>query len=597
MLPTHKENMPRKRVAVIDRNSCIPQPDEYLCKRLCPINRSGAECVTVGPDNKPLINEELCISCGICVKKCPRRAISVLNLPAELDEDPIHRYGQNMFSLYRLPVPKRQAVVGLIGPNGMGKSTVLSVLSGRFRPNCGQSDAPPWEQIIAKFRGTELQAYLKRLADGSLSAAYKPQNVDAIPTLFKGRLEAFLKKAGGDAKGIASVTKRLRIEPLLGREMTELSGGELQLAAVAATLLKDKDFYFFDEPSSYLDIFVRLLVANEIRALAERKVVMIVEHDMALLDYLTDYVHVLYGEAGVFGIVSPPYGVRVGINAFLEGYIKEDNVRFRKDPVTFSRTARPFGKSSLFASFPEYAKSFKNFKLVTEGGNLYKGEVIGILGHNAIGKSTFIKMLTGEVKPDEGQSMELTLSYKPQRITLSDEEQGLTVQEFLRHRAGKLGHETKSMIAFLGLEKLLERDISTLSGGELQACFIAAALAKDADLTLMDEPSAFLDVEQRLRVAKLIRQQAEEKERPFFVVDHDLLFIDAISDRLMLFSGQPGVKGHGQAPMALEDGMNSFLCLLGITYRRDPHTGRPRINKPGSQKDSEQKTEGKYYYA
>jgi len=589
--------MPRKRIAVIDRELCNPQPDNYLCRRICPINRSGSECVSVGADKKPLINEEFCITCGICVKKCPRHAISAINLPAELDESPIHRYGPNLFALYRLPVPKRQAVVGLIGPNGMGKSTVLSVLSGRFRPNCGQRHAPPWNDIIARFRGTELQDYLKRLSDGGVTTAYKPQNVDSIPSMFKGSVEAFLKKAGGTAHGISDVAKRLRIGHLLEREIAELSGGELQLVAVAATLLKDRDFYFFDEPSSYLDIFARLLVANEIRSLAERKVVMIVEHDMALLDYLTDYVHVLYGEAGVFGVVSPPYGVRVGINAFLEGYIKEDNVRFRKEPVTFARVARSFGKSSLFMSFPEYAKSFKSFKLTTEGGNLYKGEVIGVLGPNAIGKSTFIRMLAGDLKPDAGQAIKLTLSYKSQRILLADGDHGTAVQEFIRQRAGRLGQESKSVASFLGLEKLMERDVSTLSGGELQACFIAAALSRDADLTLMDEPSAFLDVEQRLRVAKLIRQQAEERGRPFFVVDHDLLFIDAISDRLMLFDGKPGVSGHANAPMPLEDGMNAFLRVLGITYRRDPHTGRPRINKPGSQKDEEQKAAGKYYYA
>ncbi len=518
-----------------------------------------------------------------------------MNLPSRLDESPIHRYGPNMFSLYRLPVPKKQAVVGLIGPNGTGKTTVLSILSGQFRPNCSLGAAPSWEEIIHRFRGTELQEYLKRLARGGLTTAYKPQKVDAIPSMFRGKVSGFLQKIS--PSGWKEMVERLHISGIVGRSLSDLSGGELQMVAVAATLLKDRDFYFFDEPSSYLDIFTRLVVANEIRRLAEGKIVMLVEHDMALLDYLTDYVHILYGEPGAFGIVSPPYGVRVGINAFLEGYIKEDNVRFRQEGVTFSRRARPFTRSSLFMQFPPLRKSFGPFSLETEGGSLYKGEVIGILGPNAIGKSTFIRMLAGEEKPDSGSPAVTGLSYKPQRVVLSEDEAGMTVEGLIAERAGGLGQESKGVISFLGLEKLLEHDASTLSGGELQSCFIAAALLKKSGIVLMDEPSAFLDVEQRLRVAKLIRQQAEERQKPFFVVDHDLLFVDAISDRLMLFSGRPSVSGRAAAPVQLEQGMNSFLKVLGITYRRDPHTGRPRINKPGSQKDAEQKAKGKYYYA
>jgi len=114
---------------------------------------------------------------------------------------------------------------------------------------------------------------------------------------------------------------------------------------------------------------------------------------------------------------------------------------------------------------------------------------------------------------------------------------------------------------------------------------------------LLDEPTAFLDVEQRLRVAKLIRQIAESREIPCFVVDHDLQFIDAVSDRVMVFEGVPGKSGHGLKPCGLEEGMNRLLKSLGVTYRRDPQTGRPRANKPGSQKDVEQKQSGRYYYS
>jgi len=126
---------------------------------------------------------------------------------------------------------------------------------------------------------------------------------------------------------------------------------------------------------------------------------------------------------------------------------------------------------------------------------------------------------------------------------------------------------------------------------------IACALGKEHEILFLDEPSAFLDVEQRLRVAKLIRSHVENRETAAFVVDHDLQLIDSISDRLMVFEGERGVSGEGRSPSSLDEGMNRFLKTLDITFRRDPQTGRARANKPDSQKDREQKESGKYYYA
>lgn len=593
--------MPKqKRTAVIDRELCKPKICNYLCQRVCPVNRSKEDCVTVSPeDRKPLIAEELCVGCGICVKKCPTQAITVVNLPEKLEKNPIHRYGRNMFQLFKLPVPKRNAVVGLIGPNGVGKSTVLNILAGDLKPNTGlPGRSIPWDDIIQRFRGTELQDYMARLSRKDVRSAYKPQQVDMIPRIWNGMVFDLLKKA--DKKGrIAQIAKSLGIEEMMPKEISSLSGGELQLFAITAVLLKDADFYFFDEPSSYLDVQERLLVAREIRKLAEKAVVMVVEHDLAVADYMADYTHILYGRPGVFGIVSNPYGVRVGINTYLDGYIKEENMRFRTEPIVFSGRARVSEKNRLFMKFPGFEKAFREFSLKTEPGELYRGEIIGILGPNATGKTTFIKMLAGKEKPDKGKGISgLELAYKQQRLVLNKKEAGMVLRDFIKTRSRRksLGKEEKRIIRFLGLEKLLERDIKKLSGGEVQASFIAAALLKESDLMLFDEPSAFLDVEQRLRVAKLLRNRTESMEIPCFVVDHDLQFLDAISDRVMVFEGKQGVKGHGLSPAPLKEGMNKFLKALGITFRRDPQTGRPRANKPGSQKDQEQKEKGQYYY-
>jgi ATP-binding cassette subfamily E protein 1 len=289
----------------------------------------------------------------------------------------------------------------------------------------------------------------------------------------------------------------------------------------------------------------------------------------------------------------------VGINTYLEGYIREENMRFREKAVTFSRTAAQSQKNHVFMEFTAFEKKFSDFSMRTEAGKLYRGEIIGILGPNGIGKTTFIRMLSGELKADKGEAIrDIRVSYKPQRLVVDDDESGMKVSEYLEKVVGSKVYQTefKKKASSFRAEKIMDKTIKNLSGGELQAVFILAALGKDHDVLLLDEPSAFLDVEQRLGMAKMLRAHAEETEAPAFVIDHDLQVIDSISDRIMVFEGVGGVEGFGKSPTSLEAGMNSFLKSLGITFRRDPQTSRPRANKPDSQKDAEQKGEGKYYY-
>jgi ATP-binding cassette subfamily E protein 1 len=589
--------MAKKRIVVHDRELCKFMKCVYQCMKACPINRSGEECITKDESGYPAFNEEICIGCGLCAKACDRAgfsAITVVNLPKELEEDPIHRYGKNQFALYRLPIPKKNMVMGLIGPNGVGKTTVLNILSGNLKPNAGVfRGSVSWDTIIEKFKGTELQDYLQNLATRGVSMGYKPQHVDYIPKMWKGKVIDLLKKHGDYEKAV----ERLGMGEMLGKDIETLSGGELQLLAVAAVLSKENDFYFFDEPSSYLDVSQRLMVAREIRNLARSHDVMVVEHDLAILDYLSDHVHILYGQPGAFGVVSNPYGVRVGINTYLEGFIKEENVRFRDKPILFSKTARPAMKDRLLLGFSGFKKSFGDFRLKTEVGEMHKGEIIGIVGPNGIGKTTFIRMLVGDLEPDSGKPVKMSLSYKPQRLVFEGGDPD--VREYITTHIGNRieDAEFKRILASLGIERNLDKKMKTLSGGELQAVFIACALGKEHDILFLDEPSAFLDVEQRLRVAKIIRSHVEGREISAFVVDHDLQLIDSIADRLMVFEGERGVSGIGKTPCSLNDGMNRFLRTLDITFRRDPQTGRARANKPDSQKDGEQKGNNQYYYA
>jgi ATP-binding cassette subfamily E protein 1 len=561
----------------------------------------GEETITLDPETgKARIAENLCTGTGICVKKCPFGAIHVVNLPEELEKDVSHRYGPNRFVLYRLPIPRPEKVTGLIGQNGTGKSTALKILSGDFKPNFGLYDEPPeWDEIIRAYRGSELQSYFEKLSTESLVVVQKPQYVDKIPKVTKGVVSELLEKVD-ERNALKDVMKELRIETIIDRELGVISGGELQRVAIAAVILRDADVYLFDEPSSYLDIYQRIEVAKVIQKLAkEGKTVIVVEHDLAVLDYLSEYVCVLYGTPSVYGIVSHPHGVREGINIFLEGYLPSENMRFRKEGIQFHLRpprSKPTGKA--FFAFGELKKGFDGFKLITESGSIHSGEVIGILGANALGKSTFIKLLANVEEPDEGEvpAEDLKVSHKPQYI--SPKFDG-TVQELFHDEVGKVTNTEwfKSEVNRpLTINPLLDCYIESLSGGELQRVAIALCLARQADIYLLDEPSAFLDVEQRLAAAKAIKKIVESRDVVAFVVEHDIVTIDYLSDRLMIFSGKPSIEGYAMTPVDLRKGMNRFLNLMGITFRRDPQTGRPRVNKEDSKLDRLQKESGEYYY-
>ncbi len=561
--------------------------------------RSHKETIQFEQD-KAVIRELLCSGCGICIKKCPFEAISIVNLPDELETGCSHRFGQNTFKLYRLPTPSAGVVLGLLGQNGIGKTTTLKILSGKIQLNLGYHEEPPdWEKIVRHFRGSTLQDYFQKMSHDELKISYKPQYVDKVPQAVSGKVGELLEDV--DERGeLEVISEKLEIKKLWGRPLEVLSGGELQRVAVAAAISREANVYLLDEPSSYLDVKQRLEVARAIRSLKEyEKTVIIAEHDLAIIDYLSDQICIFYGQPGVYGIVSNVHGVRTGINIYLQGYIGDENVRFREQAIIFHekppRTSLAIGETLL--SWKQIKKTYEGFSLIAHPGEIRRGEVIGILGANGIGKTTFIRILAGREKTDDGKEFENSeVSYKPQYI--SAEYEG-TVQELLVKIAGEKMTSSwykTEILQPLGISTLLDRTITELSGGELQKVAIATCLSRKADLYLLDEPSAYLDVEERLNMARTIRRVVETHNVTAFVVEHDVVAQDFVADRLMVFTGEPGVEGIAKPPINLRAGMNLFLKEMEVTFRRDPITKRPRVNKDGSKLDRFQKRIGEYYY-
>jgi ATP-binding cassette subfamily E protein 1 len=561
--------------------------------------RSKVEAIRIEGE-KAVISESLCSGCGICVKKCPFKAINIVNLPDELEADCSHRFSENSFKLFRLPMPSAGTVLGLLGQNGIGKSTTLKVFSGDIKPNLGRYENPPeWSEIIQYYRGSSLQDYFQKMSEKKIKVSSKPQYVDKIPKAVTGKAGDLLERVD-ERKILDLLADELELRKIWDRPLEVLSGGELQRVAVAAALSRDADVYLFDEPSSYLDVKQRLTVARAIRSLKEQqKTILVAEHDLAIIDYLSDQICVFYGEPGVYGVVSHVHGVRTGINIYLQGYIPDENIMFRKESIVFQERPPTAGMNinAPLLKWDTFEKTFKGFKLKAEPGEIRSGEIVGILGPNGIGKTTFVKILAGIEETDDKRKLaDLTVSYKPQYI--APDYPG-TVQELLMSVAKENFTSSwyKTEIAQpLRLQMLMDRNVMELSGGELQKVAIAACLSRKTDLFLLDEPSAYLDVEERLNVAKTLRRVVEAHGIPAFVVEHDVVTQDFIADRLMVFNGEPGVSGTANTPTSLRQGMNIFLKEMNITFRRDPTTLRPRVNKEDSQMDKFQKDIGEYYY-
>lgn len=601
------DKMKNARIAIVNDDKCKPKRCRQECKKSCPVVKTGKLCIEVTPASKvAFISEILCIGCGICVKKCPFDAITIINLPTNLEKEVTHRYSANSFKLHRLPTPRPGQVLGLVGTNGIGKSTALKILAGKQKPNLGRFDDPPdWEEILRYFRGSELQNYFTKVLEDDIKATIKPQYVDNVPRAIKGPMKkvgelinARLEKSKEDARYILST---LDLRHILKRDINQLSGGELQRFTIAMTCVQDATVYMFDEPSSYLDVKQRLKAAEIIRSVLDAtSYCIVVEHDLSVLDYLSDFVCILYGVPSVYGVVTLPASVREGINIFLDGHLPAENLRFRTESLQF-RLVDANDNFQIDASrrftYPELRKTQGDFKLRVKPGEFTDSEIIVMMGENGTGKTTFCKLLAGAIPPDDGTEVpKLNISMKPQKI--APKFTGTVRQLFFKKiRASFLNSQFNTdVVKPLKIEDIIDQEVQHLSGGELQRVAIVLALGKIADIYLIDEPSAYLDSEQRIICSKVIRRFIIHAKKTAFIVEHDFIMATYLADKVIVFEGKPSEDAYANPPESLLTGCNKFLKNLNVTFRRDPNSFRPRINKLDSQMDKEQKANGNYFF-
>ena len=619
-----------KKVYLVDYDSCNLRFCGRQCIKKCPITLSNARLKpnekkqeipiwVQKSTNQVRINDTSCLKCGVCANVCPPRAIYVKNILEEPNElGPTHKYSnvddKEGFRLYNLPTLISGKVSGLCGPNGIGKTTVLNIISGKLKPNFGNSNLKPnqiqWKDVIKKVKESEMRNHFINLSRNDSKIAYKQQVLRVLFEKYQGKKVINILSAENEVSSLffKKIQDYLDLSAFSDRILEQCSGGELQRFAIASVLIKDADIYIIDEPCTFLDVQKRIKLAQLLRERAkglgtEKKCpILVVEHDLAILDYLSDIVQLFYGVPHQFGIISKPLTTKKGINAYLIGFLKAENIEFREKEYGFKRSTsgRTWSKAKIFARYGKISKTFESFDLFVNPGTIYASEILGIVGENGCGKSTFAKILAGELQPDFGSEFEgiqASVSYKPQYIT---QESSKNVRDFIIERAQTYNFSEEVLRILyrpLGVDKLFDLQISALSGGELQRVFICSCLAKHADLYILDEPSAYLDVEERIHIGQIIRTITKKNNAVAICIEHDIQIADALIDRLLLFTGKPGVHGNTIGPLNKREGMNLFLKEIDVTFRRDTKTGRARLNKKDSQLDRAQRSSGQFWGA
>ena len=242
------------RFVLLDQSKCIPgMPAHDYLRKLAGERECEQLCIRVSSDNQCSVLDDVCQGCLNKARRCPGGAVRIVHLPHQLASAVTYRYGPNAFKLHRMPAPRAGQVLGLVGTNGIGKSTALRILAGQLKPNLGRvSEAEPpaeWDEVIAHFRGGELQAFLTRLLDHGMHAATKLQLVDLLarhlPTQVNqpGEVHLTLTLSKPSPHAYPHPNPNQRVSELLGakdeRGVLEVVSSALDLGVIGGRQLRD----------------------------------------------------------------------------------------------------------------------------------------------------------------------------------------------------------------------------------------------------------------------------------------------------------------------------------------------------------------------
>lgn len=603
------------RIAIVDKEKCQPSKCNKECIKSCPPQKQGLQVIEIEDitssianisniTNKKIakISESLCIGCNLCVSRCPFKAIKIINLPDENPKDIIHRYSTNGFRLYKLPIMRKNCVIGIIGENGIGKTTIIDILAKNIIPNLENFiDDPNSKNVLNHYKGTIMLSYLTNLYNNKLKINIKQQNVHAININNQSVYEYVISELKTNDI-YDEFYYLLELNLIINNNLDCLSGGELQKLLCWIIYKKEADVYIFDEPSNFLDVKQRINICKMLRSLVDiNKYIVLIEHDLSMMDYVCDDIYIIYGIPGAYGIVSMVQTPLEGINNYLDGFIPAQNIRFRNEEYNFKQTIEINNNLQNVNDKKIFIDSFllerEKYKLIIPNDNLIISKNITIiLGENGTGKTSYINYLISK-------NNICSISYKNQKLTL--ENNNLTVSDILQTMQINANNQIfiNDVIKPLNIKKLLSRKLNELSGGELQKVFITLCLGTEAELYILDEPSANLDIETRLKLTKILKNFILNNNKSLIIVEHDLSLCANLAanvkSSITIVKIKEILKDNTKIcqvihSLTFNEGINDFLKILGITMRLSTKN-RPRINKLNSRLDEEQKKCNQHY--
>lgn len=559
------------KLAIINKDLCKPKKCNHECMKICPVNRTGSKCIDI--EEIALISNELCIGCSQCEKRCPFHAIKVVQIPHTLEKNIVHSYGDNSFRLYNFLTPKQGVINGIIGNNGIGKSTLLKIISGNLLPNFGSADKVDKNLVLNKLKKKpEIKKYLTTLYQGNLKISYKDQNIGQLKNKLDGTVQEILSKYCFHNE-FDYLMDKMDMKSIYETHVSKLSGGELQRLACLLTYLDEADIYIFDEVTNFLDIKQRLIIANLILNLKKfNKYVFIVDHDLSIFDYVCDYISIIHGSRAAFGNISMPYGISNAINMFFEGYVKQENMMIREHAIEYRYNLLSELKIDGIKSIPiiKYNNDvvkFDNFQLDVNGGVIESiTNIVLLLGENGTGKTTFLNHLYKEI--------DIAISYKQQTINAKEwilNKKIPTVEQLLHAKINSSMADpsfVSTVLNALDYEDIKNKQINYLSGGEKQRVAIFLSLGEKADVYFLDEPSAMLDIEYRICLPNIIKRFMFNNHKLCFVVEHDMMISMSLgleSDSKVIIFDKDGRISKTSEPMDSYSGMNKFMEKMNIT--------------------------------
>lgn len=477
---------------------------------------------------------------------------------AQLKDVSLSFGGDVLFDRVSLALP-RGARAALVGRNGAGKSTLMRVMARMIEPDSGEVWQSPGARAIYVAQEPDLTGF-PALADYVLSG------LPGGETAERHRAEAALMEMGLDP----------------ARAPAGLSGGEIRRAALARAIAADPDILLLDEPTNHLDI--PAVEALEAFLAGFRGAALIVSHDRRFLENITNKTvwvrpgGVMTGEAGFAGFDAWSRAIEAEedkVFARLETHIRAETHWLARG-VTARRTRNEGRLARLHAMRAERGrlvaqKSGGAVSMATETGGpsgrlvieakglsksfatpegprcvlrnldlrIMRGDRLGIVGPNGAGKSTLLNLLFGRVKegPDAG---EIRLGANLDIAFLDQNRESLAPQSTLWELMAPLGgdqimvrgkprHVAAYAKDFLFSAGQLRQPVGALSGGERNRLQLALALAKPANLLVLDEPTNDLDIE----TLELLEDMLESYEGTLIVVSHDRAFLDGVASSIL----------------------------------------------------------------